>query len=58
MDLYQKVERVIKDHIIEHQTEVCKGEKMLKKIKPSNVRPLPSISQSAYLPDYTELPDD
>tara|TARA_Y100000004_G_scaffold58173_1_gene64791 strand:- start:1704 stop:1880 length:177 start_codon:yes stop_codon:yes gene_type:complete len=58
MDLYQKVERVIKDHIIEHQAEVSKGQEMLKKLKPSNVRPLPPMSQSIDFPDYTELPDD
>ena len=32
MDLYQKVERVIRDHIIEHQTEVHKGNELLKKL--------------------------
>jgi|TARA_B100000035_G_scaffold269028_1_gene242738 hypothetical protein len=32
MDLYQKVEKVIKEHIEEHQLEVRKGKKLLSKL--------------------------
>ena len=32
MDLYKKVERVIKDHMIKHQSEVRKGKELLSKL--------------------------
>ena len=32
MDLYQKVERVIKDHMIKHQSEVRKAKDLLSKL--------------------------
>ena len=32
MDLYKKVERVIKDHMIKHQSEVRKGKELLGKL--------------------------
>ncbi len=32
MDLYRKVERVIRDHMIKHQSEVCKGKELLSKL--------------------------
>ena len=32
MDLYRKVERLIKDHMIKHQSEVRKGKELLSKL--------------------------
>ena len=32
MDLYKKVERLIKDHMIKHQSEVRKGKELLSKL--------------------------
>jgi len=32
MDLYSKVERVIRDHMIKHQSEVRKGKELLSKL--------------------------
>ena len=32
MDLYQKVEKVIKEHIEEHQSEVLKGKELLSRL--------------------------
>ena len=32
MDLYRKVERLIKDHMIKHQSEVRKGKELLGKL--------------------------
>ena len=32
MDLYQKVEKVIKEHIEEHQSEVRKGKELLSRL--------------------------
>ena len=32
MDLYQKIEKVIKEHIEEHQSEVRKGKELLSKL--------------------------
>ena len=32
MDLYQKVEKVIKEHIEEHQLEVRKGKELLSRL--------------------------
>ena len=32
MDLYQKVEKVIKEHVEEHQLEVRKGKELLSKL--------------------------
>tara|TARA_R100001463_G_scaffold7564_2_gene24161 strand:+ start:2074 stop:2295 length:222 start_codon:yes stop_codon:yes gene_type:complete len=73
MDLYQKVERVIKDYIIEHQAEVYKGEKLLKQLRSdttsetllsiqmrlkSKVMKTGAIDLYNVFPDYTELPDD
>jgi len=61
MDLYQKVERVIKDYIIEHQAEVYKGEKLLKQLRSdttSETMKTGVIDLYNVFPDYTELPDD
>jgi len=61
MDLYQKVERVIKDYIIEHQAEVYKGEKLLKQLRSdttSETMKTGAIDLYNVFPDYTELPDD
>jgi hypothetical protein len=63
MDLYQKVERVIKDHMIQHQEEVYKGKRLLKKLesnppKPKIVGKTGVVDLSNVFPDYTELPDD
>ena len=61
MDLYQKVEQVIKDHMIQHQEEVYKGKRLLKKLgsnPPKTVEKTGVVDLSNVFPDYTELPDD
>ena len=70
MDLYSKVERVIRDHIIDHQSEVRKGKQLLSKLDVARCNDgyaRKSIYWYDYdrndpnrpnpFPDYTELPE-
>ena len=73
MDLYQKVEKVIQEHILEHQEEVFNAKTLLRKLDVARCNQ-PKDGKSSYwydydrndpnrpnpfgqTPDYTELPE-
>ena len=51
MDLYQKVERVIQEHILEHQEEVFKAKTLMSKLDTARCNQ-PRDGKSSYWYDY------